>query len=166
MEAQHRNPAAGAYSAPCQRSWTVLLCKLPAVQSLHLALMILTRSKQAVTLEHVPKAIAFDTSSAARQVAVLGFHGQPGARGTTNSSALLTFAYDLNKGGCAGIPKVKSHLGCCDRQDHLQCFPAGPVQTFPVTGGAGGKFDHIRFQVPCAISATLAVCPDCCAMCL
>ena len=66
--------------------------------------------QQAVTLEHVPRAIAFDTSSAPRQVAVLGFRGQPGTRGTANSTTLLTLAYDLAKGDLAhslrSCPKV------------------------------------------------------------
>lgn len=52
---------------------------------------------QAVTLEHVPKAIAFDLSSAPQKVAVLGFQGPPAARGTSNATALLNFVYDLNK---------------------------------------------------------------------
>lgn len=70
---------------------------------------------QAVTLEHVPRAIAFDTSSAPRQVAVLGFRGQPGAR-AGNSTTLLTLAYDLAKGDLARSLTFCPTLHCTGEQ--------------------------------------------------
>lgn len=76
-------------------------------------------ARQAVTLEHVPRAIAFDVSSAPHQVAVLGFQGAPGGRAAGDGAPLLNAAYDLSK---------------------------SPVQTFQVRG-APGSFDHIRLQV-------------------
>lgn len=75
--------------------------------------------RQAVTLEHVPRAIAFDVSSAPHQVAVLGFQGAPGGRAAGDGAPLLNAAYDLSR---------------------------SPVQTFQVRG-APGSFDHIRLQV-------------------
>ncbi len=50
-----------------------------------------------MTLEHVPRAIAFDVTSAPQRVSVVGFHGPPTARDAGNGTALLHFAYDLAK---------------------------------------------------------------------
>lgn len=71
----------------------------------------------AVTLEHVPRSIAFDESSAPREVRVSASDGAP-SRGGTNITQLLTAQYDMNN---------------------------SPVQTFRVK--APHACDHIRLQV-------------------
>lgn len=123
---------------------------------------------QAVTLEHVPKAIAFDLSSAPQRVAVLGFQGPPGARGSSNSTQLLNFAYDLAKSepsrtvmmpcfafAASSSMAVMGHYGA-------DCWLAGPVQTFPIKGVAG-SFDHVRFLV--RFLCLCVLCPDVSVMC-
>lgn len=64
------------------------------------------------------RSIAFDVSSAPRQVAVKGFRGAPARPGADGGTLLLTATYDLGN---------------------------SPIQTFPVK--QPGVFDHVRLLV-------------------
>jgi SUN domain-containing protein 1/2 len=82
----------------------------------------------AVTIEHVPRGVAYDITSAPKDVSVLGWNRTrtAPAKNSDALAALGSFRYAVDASAGSQV---------------------GSTQTFALRGGGGGAVDHVRFEV-------------------